>query len=79
MVGPIVDLFVVFLCSGFRSPLSHMLCFITVFVITCICVSLFCFTDEVDDSYADRTYVCNFATHQKTTRFRASRTGQNPQ
>ena len=32
VVGPIVAMFVVFLCSGFRSPLSHLLYFITVFL-----------------------------------------------
>ena len=39
--------FVVVLCSGFSSPLSALLYFITVFVI--ICVSLWCFTDKVED------------------------------
>ena len=42
---------VVFLCCGFRSPFSPLLCFITVVLI--ICVSLYCFTDKVDDPYAD--------------------------
>ena len=31
-------LVVVFLCSGFRSPLDPLLCFITVFVIICFIV-----------------------------------------
>ena len=31
VVGPIVVLFVVFLCSGFRSTLSPLLCFIAFF------------------------------------------------
>ena len=39
-------LFMDFLCSGFRSPLSTSLCFIAVFVI--ICDSLCCFTDVVE-------------------------------
>ena len=33
MVGLIVDLFVVFLCSGFRSPLRYLLRFISLSVI----------------------------------------------
>ena len=33
VVGVIVVLFVVFLCFGFRSPLSPLLCLITVFLI----------------------------------------------
>ena len=33
VVGFVVVLFLVFLCSGFRSPLSPLLCFIIVFVI----------------------------------------------
>ena len=43
-------LFVVFLCSGTRSPMGLLLCFIIVFVI--MCVSLRCFTDEVEDPRA---------------------------
>ena len=50
----IVVLLMVILCFGFRSPLSPLLCFITVFLI--ICISLCCFTDKVEDPYADRTY-----------------------
>ena len=61
VVEPIVALFVIVLCSGFRSPLIPLLCFITVFLI--ICVALRCFTDEVEDPCADRTYVCNFEQH----------------
>ena len=51
---------VVFLCSGFRPPLSSLLCFIIVFV--SMYVSLWCFTDEVEDTCADRTYniICNW-------------------
>ena len=37
----------------FRSPLTSLHCFITVFVI--LCGSLCRFTDEVGDSLADRT------------------------
>ena len=33
LVGPIMVLFVVFLCSGFRLPFNPLLCFITVFII----------------------------------------------
>ena len=46
MAGLIVVLFVVFLCSGFRSPLNLLLCFITAFLLFCfffiiiICISL---------------------------------------
>ena len=54
-------LFVVFLCSGFRTPLSPLLCFITVFLN--ICILLWCFTDEVEDLYADCTYICNLESH----------------
>ena len=50
----IMVMFIIFLCSGFRSPLSHLLCLITVFLI--IFVSLWCFTDEVEDLYADQTH-----------------------
>ena len=46
-----------FLVFWLTSPLSVSLCFITVFLI--ICVSLWCFTDEVEDPYADRTYIFN--------------------
>ena len=40
-------LLVVFFSSGFRSPLSSSLCFITMVL---ICVSLCCFKDEVKDN-----------------------------
>ena len=43
MVGPLVVLFVVFLCSGFRSPFTRMLCFTIVFVMK---VAVFCPTDS---------------------------------
>ena len=46
VVGFIVVLIMVFLCSGFSSPLSPLLCFITVYLI--ICVSLCYFIDEVE-------------------------------
>ena len=36
VIGCHVVLFLVFLCSGFRSPLSPLFCFITVFVIICV-------------------------------------------
>ena len=42
----------------FRSPLSPLLCFITVFLI------IMRFTDEVEDLYPNRTYVCNLELHQ---------------
>ena len=58
----IVVLFTFVLCSGFRSPLSPLLCFITVVLNTCI--SLWCFTDEVEDPYVDRTYICNLELYQ---------------
>ena len=51
VVGLIVVLFVCFLCSGFRSPLSTLLYFITVFLL--VCVSLSWFTDAVEDPYAN--------------------------
>ena len=50
------------LYSGFRSPLRLFLCFTTVLLV--ICVSLWCFTDEAEYRYADRTYICNFELHQ---------------
>ena len=49
VVGPIVLLFVVFLSSGFRSPLSYLFCFITVFML--IFVSLCCFTEAQMNMY----------------------------
>ena len=36
VVGLIVVLFVVFLCSGFRSALGPLLCIITLFLITSV-------------------------------------------
>ena len=51
-----------FHCSGLRSPLSPLHCFITNVVI--ICVSLSCFKDEVKEHYADRTFVWNLERHQ---------------
>ena len=57
-VGLIVVLLVVFLCFGFSSPLSPLLCFIT--VVLFIFVSLWCFTAEVENLYADWTYICTF-------------------
>ena len=58
MAGPIVLLVVLCLCFGFRSSLEPLSRFITVFVI--ICVSLPSLTDEEEDLYAGRTYVCMF-------------------
>ena len=49
VVGPIVDLFVVLLLPGFRSPLRLLLCVFTEF-----CVSLWFITDEVEDNWAGR-------------------------
>ena len=40
-----------------RLPSRPLLCFFTMFGI--ICVSLRFFTDEVEDPYADRTYISN--------------------
>ena len=45
-----------FLVFWLQITMMPLLYFITVFVI--ICVSLLCFSDEVEDHYADRTYVC---------------------
>ena len=70
----VVVLFVVFLFSGFSSPLSPLLLFITV----CL-VSLCCFKDEVEDPYANQTYICNSELNQKRAKFRASTTGLSPQ
>ena len=64
VVRPIIVLFVVTLCSVFISPLSPLLCFITMTEITRICVSLCCFTDEVKDTYANCMYVCNLVLNQ---------------
>ena len=62
MVGPIVVvLFVVFLCSGFRSPLRPLLYFIKVLI---ICVSRRYFINKVEDSYADQSHICNLVLHQ---------------
>ena len=55
VVGLIVVQFIVFLCSGFRSPLSHLLCFITVVLI--IFVFTVIFHDEVENPYAERTCI----------------------
>ena len=61
VAGPIVVLFVVFLYSGFRSPLSVLLCFITMFVI--IYVSLTSMRTE---------HVCNLSCIRICVRFYAS-------
>ena len=53
----IVVQFVVFLCSCFRSFSSITLLFI-------ICVSLWYFTDEVEEPYMNRTYIHNLELHQ---------------
>ena len=54
----VIELFVVlssvFRCFGFRSPLSPMFWFVAMFLI--ICVSLWRFTNEVEDTYAVRLY-----------------------
>ena len=59
---PIMVLFVVFFYSGLRFPKSPWLGFITMFLI--ICVSLWCFTDEVEDPDTDWLYICNLELHQ---------------
>ena len=51
VVGPIEVLFVVFLSTGFRSPLSPLYGFITAFLI--LCVSLWRSTDELEDPFAN--------------------------
>ena len=51
VLGHIAVLFVVSLCSDFKSPLSPFFGFTTVFVI--ICVSFSCFTGEVEDPFVD--------------------------
>ena len=56
VVEPIVVLLVIFLCFVFRSPLSALLCFL----------SQWFFSDQVEDPYADLTYICNL--HQNYRR-----------
>ena len=74
VVGPIEVLFVVLLYFHYRSPLSPLLCFITVFVV--ICVSLWCFANEVEDLCVGQTYFCSFELHQNVrVRLRSSKTG----
>ena len=57
MVGTIVILFVVFMCSGFKAPLKPLLCFIIVLVV--LCFPLRCITYEGEGQTVDRTDVCN--------------------
>ena len=64
LIGPIVVLFVVILCSGFRLRFNNLFCFITVFVT--ISVPLYFFKGEVDDPYANRTYVCTLQWHSNS-------------
>ena len=45
-----------FLLFWLQITMMPLLYFITVFVF--ICVSLLCFSDEIEDPYADRTYIC---------------------
>ena len=66
VVGLTVVQFVVFCCSGFITPLSLLLYFIRMIVI--LYVSLWCFTEKVNELYADRTYVCNLELHQNCGR-----------
>ena len=62
-------------CSGFISPLGTLLCFVKVFrfISVSLCVfffffffffflffcCFFSFTEQVDDPFADRIYICN--------------------
>ena len=56
VVWPIVVLFMFFfLCSGFISPTSPLICFITVLVAMCVSQSLF--SDQIDDPCTDWTFV----------------------
>ena len=55
MVGPIVVMFVIFLCPGFITPLTSLL-FPVSHVFDNICFTV---TDEVEYPYADRTYTDN--------------------
>ena len=41
-------------------------------------VSLCCFTDEVDDSYSDQTYMCFWSCIRTKGRFRASKSTLSP-
>ena len=59
-----------------RNDSSPLLSFIVMFLI--ICVSLWCFTDEVEDPYADQTYICNWELHQNYGWGCASKTGLSP-
>ena len=63
VIGSIVVLFVVFLCSCLRLPLSPSLCIITVFLIVIIYISLSCFMDNVEAPMRGE-HVCNLELHQ---------------
>ena len=43
---------------------SVFIIIIIIIIIIILCVSLWCLTDEVDDSYAGRTCICNLKQHQ---------------
>ena len=74
VVEPIAVLW--FPCSGIRSPLSPLLCFISVLI---ICVSLSCFTDEVEDPLVGGAYIfVSWSASALRARFRASKTGSFP-
>ena len=67
----VVVLFLTLMCSGFRSSLSTLICFIS--VCDCMC-SLCSFTDKAEYHNQDRIYVCNLVQQQLKGRVRVSRT-----
>ena len=73
VVGLTLVLFVVFFCSGFRLPLSPLLCFITV-VLNIMCLKvMFRSRDE------DQTYIISIgATSEFSVMFCASKTYSSP-
>ena len=72
VVAPLSIFFVDFLCFGFRPSLSQFLCFITVFMI--ICVSLRCFTEEVEDPTRTE-HVCTLELFRMRVRFLVNKRG----
>ena len=75
VIGPIVVLFVFFLCSGYRSPLSPFFCFIIVVLI--ICVSVWRFTDVAHCGRAlckPNIYLWFKAASESLVRFHGSKT-----
>ena len=63
----------VFVCSGFTSPLSSLLCFVSV------CDSLCCFTDDIGDPYAEPNMLVIWRSASELRRmFRTSKNWSKP-